>query len=159
MTEITPTEQLSTTSNPNFVGNIIPEAPTTILDKSSGPQKIDTTISIAREGEIELYSEKFGRPFLITHLNIADIYGKGEFKSEADAIDNYIQSEIKTKEYQPTKNSYLKIFNELMQKMNVDPLLNYDQKLSRVHTYVSILNKQKELDARKRALEYVSSRQ
>lgn len=156
MSETVSTEKSSTDSNPNFIGRVSSDVPQTALEKSPDIA-IDTTISVPKEGDITLYSEKFGRPFIVTHMNIADIYESGDLKEQTDSIDQYINDQITKSELQKTKSSYLSILNELRSKMNIDPNLDYAKQIERLATYISILNKEKELELKKRALEYHAS--
>lgn len=99
MSETVSTEKSSTDSNPNFIGRVSSDVPQTALEKSPDIA-IDTTISVPKEGDITLYSEKFGRPFIVTHMNIADIYESGDLKEQTDSIDQYINDQITKSELQ-----------------------------------------------------------
>lgn len=82
--------------------------------------------------------------------------GLGDFaKEELSQVDTFILSEIRDRELSQTKQSYQAILAELESKLDLNPNLKYDVKLQKVRSYVEIIQRQKNLDLRRKILEHV----
>lgn len=149
----------SVSSNPNFVGKI----QTPVAELKSSPvsdAKIDSKITAgAGEAPIDIYEGKTGKPYLVDMMDIAELYGKSDFEDEIRQIDQFVLNAIEVAELTKTKASYQSIVSKLMGKLGIDPNLQYDKKISRLSTYVKVLNDRKEIEIKKKALEHVVARQ
>jgi len=104
------------------------------------------------EADITLYEAKWGRTFL---SDLYDASGLGDFaKQELAEVDSYILSEIKDRDLTHTKESYKSILAELEGKLDLNPNLKFDVKLQKLRSYVEIIQRQKNLDLRRKLLEH-----
>ena len=150
---MTPTEKSSETTNPNFVGKIaVSETPPSELLPHAKPLEdryVDT-----KEAPVELYEGKFGKPYLVDVMDIAELWGKSGFEDKIHSIDKYVLDQINARELQKTKSSYRQVISQLSNQLNIEPNLQYDKKVERIATYIGLMNNLKELELKKKALEY-----
>ena len=100
-----------------------------------------------------MFEAKWGRPFL---ADLYDMSGLGDFaKDELSEVDTFILSEIRARELAPTKQTYQAILAELEGKISLNPNLKFDVKLAKLRSYVEIIQKEKNLELRRKLLENV----
>lgn len=143
-----PTEQSSTsfTLRPLAV-----ETPAANLSPTSPAEPV--AVGDKAEAPIDMFEAKWGRPFL---ADLYDMSGLGDFaKDELSEVDTFILSEIKSRELAPTKQTYQAILAELEGKISLNPNLKFDVKLAKLRSYVEIIQREKNLELRRKLLENV----
>lgn len=148
----TPLPQLSN----SFVRAIRPSEPVS-SNTENAPEikKIDSHIFETPETPIDIYEGTKGRPYLADLLDIGDLYGKTELEKQIKNIDEYVLSEIDNRKFTKNKESYQSIVRELQSKLKIDPNLTWEEKIKKLNVYVDVLLREKELQQRKRIIEYV----
>lgn len=125
---------------------------------SEGPVKpdvkIDTRIVETDEPPIDIYEGRKGRPYIADVLDIGDLFGKTEMEGSLKDIDQYVLAEIELRKFAKTKESYETIVKEFSNKLQIDPNLSWEEKIKKLKVYVDVLNRQKELEHRRRIIEH-----
>lgn len=148
MTGMPPTEQLSTSFT---LRPLAKETPVADLKPTGSAEPIAE--GNKPETDIQMFEAKWGRPFI---ADLYDMSGLGDFaKDELSQVDTYILSEIRSRGLNPSKESYQAVLAELEGRLDLNPNLKYDEKLRRVRAYVEIIQRQKNLELRKKLLENV----
>ncbi len=142
----TPTATLS--ENINLV-RVVPKftAPEPTPDQKDVAPTVEATTT---EPPIENYENKTGHPLLVDHLDVKDIYQKMGLKNEVANINAYILSQIEERSLRSTKESYLSILSSLEAELNLDPNLDYDNKLKKLSSYIIIAREQNRLNKLKK---------
>lgn len=105
------------------------------------------------EADIAMFESKWGRTYL---ADLYDASGLGDFaREELSQVNEYILSEVRDRQLNPTKESYKGILAELEGKLDLNPNLKFEVKLQKLRSYVEIIKRQKNLDLRRKLLEHV----
>lgn len=143
-----PTEQSSTSFTLRPLATSTP-----VADLKPGKPAEAVAEGDKSEAPIDMYEAKWGRPFL---ADLYDMSGLGDFaKDELSEVDTYILSEIRDRGLTPTKQSYQALLAEVESKVGLNPNLKFDIKLQKLRSYVEIIQRQKNLDLRRKLLEHV----
>lgn len=146
-----PTEQSST----SFTLRPLAAESTPAVDLRPSGSAEPVAIGDKPDVSIDKYEAKWGRPFL---ADLYDMSGLGDFaKDELSAVDTYILSEIRDRELKPSKDTYKAILAEIEAKISLDPNLKYDVKLQKLRSYTEIIQRQKNLDLRRKLLEHANA--
>jgi len=148
MTGMQPIEQSSTSFT---LRPLTAETPAAVLKPGNPAEPIAE--GDKAETPIDMFEAKWGRTFL---ADLYDMSGLGDFaKEELSQVNTFILSEIRDRELSPTKQSYQALLAELEGKLDLNPNLKYDVKLQKIRSYVEIIQRQKNLDLRRKILEHV----
>jgi len=80
------------------------------------------------------YKEKNGRPYLVDWLDSRFMYERD--KGDFDSLDEWINFEIKRKNYKYTTDSYTEIFNGLRKKMGLSKNLAPSEQVSKMASMI-----------------------
>lgn len=145
------TEQSS--NNTNFVRPVaVPETPASALVASEVRMAEKLVDQPREEAPIDLYREQWDRPYISDLLGMAGL--EKDYQEHLDVVDKYIISQIQDRQLKPSKDSYKSVLAEIELKLSLDPNLNYDAKLSKLSSYITLINQQNRIELTKKLLEY-----
>lgn len=141
-------DKSSSDSNPFLVRTVqIPKD----LPRAEAPGGQDEALPLVREGDriseppIELYEKKFGIPYVAEVLDLKSVYGNTNQEDQIAKIDQYILQTIEQESLKSTKEAYRGILQKLESKLEIDPELNYPERIEKLYSYVKMLHEQKVL--------------
>lgn len=141
---MTHTEKSSSDSNPFLVRTVqIPEGTPQVQqteEKKALPEVRDDGIT---EPPIELYEKKFGMPYIAEVLDLRQVYGNTKQEDQIASVDQYILQTIEKDGLKSTKEAYRAILQKLEAKLEIDPELNYPERIEKLYSYVKMLNEQR----------------
>lgn len=101
------------------------------------------------ERPVDGYADVNGHPLIAEILDISSMYKHLGLGKEIETLDTYILDAIKSQDLQPTESSYRAIFQELEDKLGLDPNLNVDTRVQKVSVLAGALLRIKREEALK----------
>ena len=136
-------DKLSSDSSPFLVRTVqIPQGTPPAVDKPNEvlPEVRDDGIT---EPPIELYEQKFGMPYVAEILDLKQVYGNTKQEGQIALIDQHILQTIEQDSLKSTKEAYRAILQKLEAKLEIDPDLNYPERIEKLYSYVKMLGEQR----------------
>lgn len=104
------------------------------------------------EPPVSIHEKVEGVPYTVKFFNIKDWDIVEKQKEKVKLVERYIKDSIKRQKLEDSTESYKDLMENIMDEIGVKKTETKDSRFQRVAMYVELLNKQRNLDKRRREI-------